>query len=363
MAADRPWTARTVPFEHPLWVLFSSGTTGVPKGIVHGHGGVILEHLKTLTLHSVLRPGDRFLVVGSTSWVVWNTLVSGLLRGCTIVLLTATRPIPTPAGYGAWPPRRKWPSWAWEPPTSMPACAPGLRPSRDHDLSALRMLHVTGSPLSPTPTRRYDAVGDVWLASVSGGTDVAGIFLGAAPGEPVRVGVLQPPALGVAAQAWDAAGRPVAGGARRTRDHPPRCPPCRCTSGATPTARGTGKATSRPTKVRGGTATRRIRRRRQLRHRRPLRLHAQPQRHPDGARRPLPRGRGDAGGARGPGGRNRGNRTGTTCRSSSNSRRAPIRMVPWPRSVRRSGRRSRPGTCPTTSSRYQRSRTPGRARS
>jgi acetoacetyl-CoA synthetase len=212
MAIPGEWTADPVSFSDPLWVLFSSGTTGVPKGIVHGHGGVVLEHLKTLMLHTDLRPGDRHFIVGSTSWVVWTMLVSGLLRGATIVLLDGNPAYPDVG--------RVWQVAADERASLLGIGAAyahasmraGLTPGTSHDLSALRMIQVTGSPLTPDGFRWvYDAVGEVWLASVSGGTDVASIFLGGAPAEPVRAGRLQPPALGVRAQAWNEAGEPVTG--------------------------------------------------------------------------------------------------------------------------------------------------------
>ncbi|SCC30100.1 acetoacetyl-CoA synthetase [Pseudarthrobacter enclensis] len=199
-------------FDHPLWVLFSSGTTGIPKGIVHGHGGALIEMMKMLLIHCDLRPEDRFLSIASTSWVVWNALVSTLGAGATAVLVDGNPTFPSVD--------RVWELAALTGATALGvsagfihACAKKeLVPSQQHDLSRLKFVQVTGSPLSSDGYRWvYACVGDVWLSSVSGGTDIASIFVGGIPCEPVRVGYIQAPALGVNVQAWDADGAPAEG--------------------------------------------------------------------------------------------------------------------------------------------------------
>jgi acetoacetyl-CoA synthetase len=202
-----------VPFDHPLWILYSSGTTGAPKAIVHGHGGIVLEHLKALVLQQDVRPGDRLLWYTTTGWMMWNRLVGGLLAGATIVLYDGSPAHPSPGVLWRLAEEARVTHLGAGASYFMSMRDAGMRPGEQFDLRALRQVGSTGSPLPPEGYRWiHDAVkADVWLASSSGGTDVATAFLGACPTLPVREGELQGPALGVRAEAWDERGRPVVG--------------------------------------------------------------------------------------------------------------------------------------------------------
>ncbi|MBO4254194.1 acetoacetate--CoA ligase [Streptomyces griseorubiginosus] len=200
-----------VPFDHPLWVVFSSGTTGLPKGIVHGHGGVLLEHLKTLALHSDLGPGDRLLWYTTTHWMMWNLVVSTLLTGATTCTYDGS-PAPHAKPDVLWElaARHRVTVFGTSPQFLLGMAKFGIDPSA-HDLSSIRVVGCTGSalPASAYPWVR-DHVGDrVLLASISGGTDVVSGFAGSAPNTPVWAGELSAPHLGVALAAYDAEGMPV----------------------------------------------------------------------------------------------------------------------------------------------------------
>jgi acetoacetyl-CoA synthetase len=213
VAGPREPSYEELPFDAPLWIVWSSGTTGLPKGIVHGHGGVVLEQLKSAQLHMDVGPGDRFTWYASTAWIMWNIATSTLLSGCTVVIYDGAPGHPSPDAQFALA-ARTGVTYLGTSAGYLTACEKaGLRPGEAHDLSAVRSIGSTGSPLPASAFRWvYDAVkSDVLLGSLSGGTDVATGFVGSSPLLPVTAGELQRPMLGVAAAAWDESGRPVVG--------------------------------------------------------------------------------------------------------------------------------------------------------
>ncbi|MGN6557978.1 MAG: acetoacetate--CoA ligase [Solirubrobacterales bacterium] len=204
-------TFERVPFDHPLWVLYSSGTTGLPKAIVQRQGGILLEHLKKLHLHVDAHPGDRLFWFTTTGWMMWNFIVSGLLTEAAIVLYDGNPGHPDMNVLWDLAERAGITMFGTSAAYISACMKAGVEPGTGRDLSALKAVGSTGSPLSPEGFDWiYKHVGaDTWLFSTSGGTDLCTAFVGGVATLPVYRGELQARALGAAVEAWDEDGRPV----------------------------------------------------------------------------------------------------------------------------------------------------------
>ncbi|WP_298395986.1 acetoacetate--CoA ligase [uncultured Azonexus sp.] len=204
---------RRVAFDHPLFIMFSSGTTGVPKCIVHCHGGVLLQHLKEHVLHSDVRSGDRLFYFTTCGWMMWNWLVSGLAAGATLLLYDGSPFAAASTVLFDYAEAERMTHFGTSAKFIDAAAKAGLTPGKTHDLAALRAMFSTGSPLSP---EGFDWVyrevkADLLLASISGGTDIISCFVLGNPVLPVYRGEIQCRGLGMAVEVFDEEGRPVRG--------------------------------------------------------------------------------------------------------------------------------------------------------